>query len=155
MLAESVFNQSDGEVTKAYYASMNKKGIEGQLAVALFRAQKRSTAAKKYRRGAWRRDAYSVKNWSLSEVCRVLSAMQAFEMASEWGWKKDPNTPKFEWVLYCELPQGQCSFHSENRLNGPDFKGDWKPIPTSEQSILAFCDSIWDGKLEDIHQQAP
>lgn len=150
MLAALVFNQSDGEVTKAYYAAMNQKGIEGQLAVALFRAQKRSTAAKKYRRGQWRRDAYSVKNWSLSEVCRVLSAMEAFEMAPLWGWKRDRNTPGFEWVLYCALPAGQCSFHSSERLSGPNFPGEWEPMPGSEPSILSFCDSIWDGKLEDI-----
>jgi hypothetical protein len=150
MLAEQVFTQSDGDVTKAYYATMNAKGIFGQLAVALFRAQKRSTAAKKYRKGAWRRDAYSVKNWSLSEVCRVLDAMQAFELSPIWGWKRDPQTTAFEWVLYCELPDGQASFHSPERLNGPDFKGEWKPIPCSEESILKFCDSIWDGKIEDI-----
>jgi hypothetical protein len=154
MLAQLVFNQKDGEVTKAYYPAMNKKGIDGQLATALFGAQKRSTAAKKYRRGKWRHAAYDVKNWSLSEVCRVLNAMQAFEMAPAWGWKKDPNTPGFEWVLYVELyqglPQAQASFHSAERLSGPDFKGEWKPMPGSEASILAFCDSIWDGQLEDI-----
>ena len=150
MLAELVFNQSDGDITKGYYAAMNNKGIKGQLAVALFRAQKRSTAAKKYRRGKWRHAAYDIKNWSISEICRILNAMQAFEMAPEWGWKRDPNTPGFEWVLYVETPKGQCSFHSPDRLHGPDFKGEWKPIPNSEQSILAFCDSIWDGKLKDI-----
>ena len=150
MLAELVFRQKDGDVTKAYYATMNLKGLSGQLAVSLFRAQKRSTAAKTYRRGKWRHAAYDVKNWSLSEICRILSAMQAFELAPNWGWRRDPNTPNFEWVLYCDLPKGQASFHSSERLNGPDFKGDWKPIPGSEESILAFCDSIWDGKLEDI-----
>jgi len=150
MLAQSVFNQSDGEVTKAYYAAMNKNGLLGQLAVALFRAQKRSTAAKKYRKGAWRRDAYDVKNWSLSEICRVLDAMSAFELSPEWGWKKDLNTPGFEWVLYAELPTGQCSFHCADRLNGPDFKGNWKPECNSAISIFRFCDEIWDGALEDI-----
>ena len=150
MLARLVFNQSDGEVTKAYYAAMDAKGIQGQLATALFRAQKRSTAAKKYRKGSWRRDAYSVKNWSLSEVCRVLGAMQAFDMAPAWGWKQDLNTPAFEWVLYIETSHGQASFHSAERLGGPDFNGDWKPIPGSEESILAFCDSILNGKIEDI-----
>lgn len=99
MTAEQVFKQSDGEVTKAYYAEMNKRGLPGQLAVALFRAQKRSTAAKKYRKRAWTRDAYDVKNWSLSEVCRILNVMQAFESAPRWGWKRDPKTPGFEQVL--------------------------------------------------------
>jgi hypothetical protein len=150
MLAKLVFDQKNGDVTKAYYAEMNKKGLLGQLAVALFRAQKRSTAAKKYRKGSWKRDAYDVTNWSLSEICRVLNVMQAFEMFFSWGWKKDLNTPGYEWVLYVETPKGQASFHSSERLNGPDFNGEWKPIPCSEESILDFCDSIWDGKIEDI-----
>jgi len=49
MNASYVFRQNNGDTTKAYYAEMNGKGFLGQLAVALFRAQKRSTAAKKYR----------------------------------------------------------------------------------------------------------
>lgn len=150
MLARAVFNQNDGDVTKAYYAAMNKKGIQGELATALFRAQKRSTAAKKYRRGKFTRSAYDVKNWSLSEICRILSAMQAFEMAPEWGWKRDPNTPGYEWVLYVNILKGQASFHCASRLIGPDFQGEWKPFPSSEESILVFCDSVWDGELKDI-----
>jgi hypothetical protein len=91
--SEEIFNQQNGDVTKAYYAEMNAKGLPGQLAVALFRAQKRSTASKKYRGRRFTQDAYSVKNWSMSEVCRILGTMQAFESAPRWGWKRDPKTP--------------------------------------------------------------
>ena len=139
MTAREVFNQNDGEVTKAYYQEMNAKGWMGQLAVALFRAQKRSTAAKKYHRGRFKRDAYSVKNWSLSEVVRIL---QAFEHSIVWGWQEDPNTPGFEWVLYVELSTGQCSFHSASRLDGPPFLGSWDGLHASEKHIINFCDSI-------------
>ncbi len=107
--ASRVFNQNDGEVTKAYYVELNSKGLNGQLGVALFRAQKRSTAAKKYRGRKYRSAAYDVKNWSLSEVCRILDTMTAFEMAPKWGWKRDPGTPGYEWVLYVDLPTGQCT----------------------------------------------
>ena len=141
MLAASVFNQNDGDVTKAYYATMNAKGFKGMLAVALFRAQKRSTAAKRYRGRQYKSAAYDVKNWSLSEICRVLSIWPG---APEWGWKRDPNTPGYEWVLYVELPTGQCSFHSAGRLSGPDFKGKWRPGAGSLSNILEFCDSVWD-----------
>ena len=140
--AAEIFNQQNGDVTKAYYAEMNAKGLPGQLAVALFRAQKRSTAAKKYRGRRFTQDAYSVKNWSMSEVCRILGVMHAFESAPQWGWKRDPNTPGFEQVLYVELPTGQCSFHSADRLAGPDFTGEWSGIKNSTDVILAFCDSI-------------
>jgi hypothetical protein len=142
MNAEEVFKQSNGDVTKAYYAEMNQRGLPGQLAVALFRAQKRSTAAKKYRKGAWKRDAYDVKNWSLSEVCRVLTTMQAFESAPRWGWKRDQKTPGYEWVLYCDLPTGQCSFHSDDRLNGPDYPSDWDGVGMSQERICRYCNLV-------------
>lgn len=140
--AAEIFHQNDGDVTKNYYAEMNAKGLEGQLAVALFRAQKRSTAAKKYRRGKFRHSAYDVKNWSLSEVCRILTAMDDSLAAPRWGWKRDPNTPGFEWVLYCDLPTGQCSFHSAERLNGPDYRGEWDGGRGSERNICEYCDMI-------------
>ena len=140
--ASDVFHQQNGEVTKNYYAKMNSKGLPGQLAVALFRAQKRSTAAKKYRRGKFSHAAYDVKNWSLSEVCRILAVMQAFESAPRWGWKRDPKTSGYEWVLYVELPTGQCSFHSPERLNGPDYGGEWDGIGMSQERICRYCDLV-------------
>lgn len=144
MISEMIFNQQNGDVTKAYYAKLNGMGLAGQLAVALFRAQKRSTAAKKYRGRRFTRDAYEVKNWSLSEICRIAGCMSAFESSPVWGWKRDPATPGYEWVLYVELPTGQCSFHSPDRLNGPDFTGDWDSRIPSQTAITRYCDSVWE-----------
>jgi hypothetical protein len=144
--ARSVFDQSDGKVTTAYYAKMNAKGVLGQLAVALFRAQKRSIAAKTYRRGKWTRAAYDVKNWSLSEICRILSAT---ESKFQWGWQRDPNTPGYEWVLYVELPTGQVSFHSASRITGPLFSGHWDGKGLSKERILKFCDLIDSETLQE------
>jgi hypothetical protein len=140
-----VFRQNDGDVTRAYYAEMNALGPEGQLAVALFRAQKRSTAAKRYR-GGFRRDAYDVKNWSLSEVCRLAAALPF-----TWGWKQDPKIlfggrgelGEPSWVLYVDLPTGQVSFHSKDRFKGPDYLGQFDGAEgASEARICAFCDSV-------------
>lgn len=142
MRAREVFEQNDGEVTKAYYAELNAKGFLGQLGVALFRAQKRSTAAKSYRGRKFRHAAYDVKNWSLSEICRILSTN---EHDLKWGWKRDPNTPGFEHVLYVTLPTGQCSFHSADRLNGLEFSGDWDGKHLSRERIISFCDSVYFG----------
>lgn len=136
--ADRVFRQNDGEVTKAYYAKMNSMGVDGQLAVALFRAQKRSTAAKSYRGNKYRHAAYDVKNWSLSEICRILDSRPG----TSWGWKRDPGTPGYEWVLYVDLPTGQCSFHSADRLQGPDYSGDWDRSKASAERIIAFCDMV-------------
>ena len=139
MEAQYVFNQNSGDVTKAYYAEMNKLGPLGELAVALFRAQKRSTAAKRYRGRRFTRDAYEVKNWSLSEICRILTA---YKLPYQWGWKADPNTPGYEWVLYVELPQGQVSFHSAEKLQGPEYQGEWDGQKVSADRIQRFCDSV-------------
>jgi len=54
MTALEVFAQNNGEVTQAYYAKLAALGPGGEIAVALFRAQKRSVAAKKYRRSRYR-----------------------------------------------------------------------------------------------------
>jgi hypothetical protein len=142
--AWEIFRQNVGDVTKAYYELLNSKGVDGQLGVALFRAQKRSTAAKQYRGRRFRSAAYDVKNWSLSEICRILGARVG---PYRWGWKHDPNTPGFEQVLYVELPTGQCSFHSADRLAGPDFEGEWSGVHNSTEVILSFCDLAMTGEL--------
>jgi hypothetical protein len=139
--AIDVFLQNDGEVTKAYYAELNALGPAGQIAVALFRCQKRSTAAKRYRGGRFRRAAYDVKNWSLGELCRLLIA-HAAALGITFGWKKDPDQPFYPWVLYIELPQGQVSFHSPDRGAGPEFRCVWDGLKASQDRILEFCDAV-------------
>jgi len=142
--ASFVFHQQDGEVTKQYYAEMNSRGVSGQIAVALFRAQKRSSRAKDYRRGKYRRAAYDVKQWSMSELCRLL-ALHGKALGIRWGWKQDPKTVFGEepsWVLYRELPNGQVSFHSQDRGAGPEYSGDWDGKQLSKERIIAFCDSV-------------
>jgi len=143
--AVDVFHQKDGDVTKAFYAELATWGLRGELAVALFRAQKRSTAAKAYRRGRYRRAAYDVKNWSLSEICRLASRLGGVR----WGWGRDESAPGFEWVLYLDLPQGQVSFHSATRLSGPDYPGKFDgQRGASEPRILMFCDAVLSGASE-------
>jgi hypothetical protein len=139
LTAREVFEQKDGIVTQSFYNSLNTIGPMGRLATALFRAQKRSSAAKSYKRGKFRHAAYDVKNWSLGEVCRLLSSETR---TITWGWKRDPKTPGYEWVLYVELPEGQVSFHSPERGAGPDYLGEWDNSEKSTDRIIRFCDSI-------------
>lgn len=162
--AARVFHQQDGEVTRAYYAELNRLGPSGQFAVALFRAQKRSSAAKRYRGGGFRGAAYDVKTWSMGEICRLAPAHYALaipscrpeDLGELWGWKQDPKVlfggrgeeGEASWVLYVELPHGQASFHSPTRLgSGPDFRGVWDGIRgVGETRILAFCDLVMFGE---------
>jgi hypothetical protein len=137
--AVDIFTQNDGELTKAYYAKLAQCGHAGELAVALFRCQKRSSAAKKYRGGKFRHAAYDVKNWSLSEVARLL---QKDNLGMAWGWGYDENAPNFEHVLYVEIPTGQVSFHTGERLNGPAYSRPWDGFHMSKERICRFCDSV-------------
>lgn len=140
-----VLNQNNGDVTKAYYAELNERGPAGQVAVALFRAQKRSMAAKTYRHRKFKHAAYDVKSWSMGEVCRLLK-LHATTLGIRYGWKEDPDTVfgnEASWVLYVDLPQGQVSFHSPSRLEGPAYQSDWTGERMSAERIVQFCDSCF------------
>lgn len=144
MLAREIYETSDGAETKKFYALLEARGLAGALAVNLFRAQKSSARAKVYRggvrgHGSYRGMAYDRKDWALRNLCHVLSTQTD---GVKWGWRRDPNTPGFEWVLYLELPQGQVSFHSAARYEGPDYAGEWDGQHMSAARILAFCDSV-------------
>lgn len=148
MRALEVFQQSDGDVTKAFYADLAKRGPVGEIAVCLFRAQKRSTAAKKYRRGRFKHAAYDVKSWSMGELCKHLSAYGEL-LGIGWGWKQDPATVfgmDASWVLYVDIPEfGQCSFHSPNRFGGPEYVKEWDGRRCSADVVIQFADSVYSG----------
>lgn len=141
--ALEVYTQYDGEVTKAYYAELAAIGPLGEIAVALFRAQKRSSRAKTYRRSQHRRNSYDVKSWSLSEVCRLIE--QYKESGITYGWKQDHATVfgnEPSWVLYVDLPEGQVSFYSPDRGKGPEYEREWDGQKKSADRIIQFCDSV-------------
>ena len=145
MNAHDIFYQNDGDVTKNYYAELSKRLPLGPIAVALFRAQKRSSRAKDYRRGKWKRAAYDVKNWSIGELCRLLTEHGKIN----FGWQLDPATPGYGWVLYVDLPfgHGQCSFHNSHRGTGPDYKGRWDGAHLSAERIMKFCDQVFEHNI--------
>lgn len=144
MNASEVFATSDGAVTRAYYAKLLDLRL-GLIAVNLFRAQKCSTRAKLYRGGGYRGMAYERKEFSLRELGRALSGQTEIG----FGWKRDPKTihgldPM--WVMYVDLPNGQVSFHSPTRFEGPDYAGEWDGMRASERRILEFCDAVMEGR---------
>jgi hypothetical protein len=141
--AAAVFQGSAGEETKAYYACLTMSGPLGPLCVNLFRAQKCSERAKKYRGGvpgkaSFTKLAYDKKNWSMRLLCEFLENVPRIR----WGWKLDPKASFHQWVLYVDIPPGQVSFHAETRGGGPDYPGDWDGLHRSRERILAFCDAV-------------
>lgn len=147
MKAIEVYQGSDGDATKAYYALLMTLGPLGEIAVNLFRAQKCSTRAKAYRggirgKGRYKDMAYNRKDWSLGNLVGVLERL-GDRLGIVWGWGRDDSTPGFEWVLYVDLPTGQASFHAPARKSGPDYAGEWDGKHLSESRIIHFCDRVW------------
>lgn len=159
MRAIEVFAGSDAEATKAYYATLLKRGPAGQVAVNLMRAQKCSSRAKLYRGGirgvgSFRSMAYDTKNWAMANLCQVLEK-HGQKLKITFGWKRDPLVVFGQhpsWVLYIDLPQGQVSFHSPNRLSDHDYRGEWDKEHRSGERILVFCDSVHDHGLDGALQ---
>jgi hypothetical protein len=154
MDALEVYAGSDGEVTKRYYSLLALSGTIGSIGMNLFRAQKASARAKVYRggirgKGSYRQMAYDRKGWSMEQLCKVL-VLHAEEFGIRFGWKRDPKI-QFgpNWVLYVDLPEGQVSFHSPARYDGPDYPAEWDGIKdASVTRILAFCNRIVRERLE-------
>ena len=147
MLARYVWEQSNGTVTTSYYGQLATLGPIGVVALNLFRASKNSHRAKRYRggirgQGSYASMAYSRKQWSMTNLCNTLLE-HAKSLSITWGWKKDPAQEFHCWVLYADLPQGQVSFHTEQRGKGPDYLGDWDGQKLSTERILEFCDSVY------------
>jgi hypothetical protein len=145
--ATRVFRASDAVATHRFLKELGSRGPLGRLAAALFRCQKASSRAKKYRgkpgigRRPFRELAYGRKGeaiWSLTEVLRdpELAAMC-------WGWGSDFAQDQNPWVLYLDLPNGQVSFHSPVQGDGPDYPGSWDHSYSSETRIIEFCDAIF------------
>ncbi|OGF05223.1 MAG: hypothetical protein A2W00_04560 [Candidatus Eisenbacteria bacterium RBG_16_71_46] len=144
--AQEVYDGSDGDLTLRFYAELTQHGLLGKIAVCLFRAQKCSARAKVYRggirgKGSYRSMAYDRKGWSLSILCLFLCEHGA-ELGIRFGWGRDDSQPLNSWVLYVDLPQGQVSFHSPTRMQGPDYPGVWDGQQASEERIIAFAQTV-------------
>ena len=148
--ALAVFQGSDGDLTRRFYAELEKRGPIGLVAVNLFRAQKTSTRAKLYRggvrgRGSYKSMAYDTKRWSMENLVKVLT-LHGAALGIAFGWKEDTATvfgERASWVLYADLPQGQVSFHSPDRLAGPLYAGEWdKQHHLSAERVIQFADAV-------------
>ena len=130
----AVYEGSDGDATKAFYADLERCGPIGIVAVNLFLAQKCSSRAKAYRggngNGSYRSQAYDRKSWSIDNLCTVL-AEHAEALGILWGWGIDSAKSledPFRHVLYIETPHGQVSFHNRGRGSGPDRIKPWDGV---------------------------
>jgi hypothetical protein len=148
----AVYMGSDGGATKALYERLEKLGPAGLIAVNLFRAQKNSERAKSYSggirgRGSYRGMAYDRKEWAMGNLTTAL-ATHAAALSITWGWGIDENQEFHRHVLYVELPNGQVSFHTAERGEGPDAPRDWDGVRNaSPQRVCRFAADVLDGEI--------
>lgn len=133
----------DAQNTKIFYARLDRCGPLGTIAAHLMRVQKASYFAKRYRGGTTNGTryadlSYKRKNDSIDRMCAALA--QYANMP--YGWGRDENQPICRWVLYIELPQGQVSFHAQERGKGPHYLEKWDGAHRSLERITAFADSV-------------
>lgn len=148
-----IYEGSNGDATKALYAQLEALGPVGVIGLNLFRAQKCSSRAKVYRKGAWKREAYERKDWSLGLLDKALQE-HGDVLGIMWGWKVDPKQAFHCWVLYVDTPAGQCSFHTESRKSDRDYPHDWDGSQASETRILAWV-SLLMGEISELPALIP
>ena len=89
--AWNVYLSSKGGATRSYLCQLEKKGQIGRIAAQLFRAQKSSARAKRYRGGlehvSYTDLAYERKGECLQRLCELLSEDAC---GMRWGWQHDP-----------------------------------------------------------------
>ncbi len=142
----TVYHGSDGDATKALYASLEQLGPIGNIAVNLFRAQKNRARAKVYRGRRFKGAAYDRKQWALDNLAQALES-HAAECWMEWGWGTDLEQPFHKIVLYVDLPTGQVSFHTDRRGIGPDYPHAWDgKTNASANRIIRFVARVLTGR---------
>lgn len=141
MNAFEAFNVRDQSITCRFQNDLLSRGKIGQIAFGLFRAQKRSTLAKTYRRGM-RHKSYDAKNEALHYLDTCLT-LWADELGYRWGWQHDSQQEFHNQVLYFEDGVfGQASFHAQRASSNKRFEGKWDRRKASADVIIAFCDHV-------------
>lgn len=126
----AVYEGSNGDQTRALYRELEGLGPVGTVAVNLFRAHKTSGRAKDYRggdrRGSYRKQSYATKEWSLGNL---VAALTTDDVGLVWGWAIDEalrmRDDPHHHVLYVDLPTGQVSFHTGQRMGDRLYPGVW------------------------------
>lgn len=122
-----VYAGSDGDATRALYARLEALGPIGVIAVNVFRAQKCSERAKRYRGREFKSAAYERKQWSIDNLAAAL-LRHGETAAVGWGWAHDQSQEGHPHLLYIDLPTGQVSWHGGRRGPGPDYPGSWDKV---------------------------
>lgn len=141
-----VFGGSDGAATLALFEELKGCGPVGILATCLFRAQKAVNRARDIPIDSsphYPAMAHGRRLWALSQLLDYIRL--GYDGPSiAWGWRpSEDQHEKWPWILSMDLPQGQVSFRSAVRHQGPDYVGKWDGVKgANTQRILAFVNSV-------------
>jgi hypothetical protein len=142
----AVWSGSNGDATRALYSDLEAIGQIGFVATNLFRASKNSLRAKSYRRRSYKGQAYDRKQWAMDNLAAALSE-HAAALGITWGWGADTTQSFHSSVLYIDLPEGQVSYHTEARGDGPDYAGAWDGVRgVSDVRVCNFCIRVLSGE---------
>lgn len=145
-----IYFASNGAATLQLLNALRDIIPYGCIAAELLRLQKASSRAKDYRGGIERSDgnynsyrhlAYQAKAEALTILHNELNR-NSFGLC--WGWGIDPAQKQNPNVLFVDLPNGQVSFHSPQRMSGPDYELPWYGQESSEDRIISFCQKVLD-----------
>lgn len=159
-LAVDVYNSSEADLTRAYYALLERHGIVGNIATHVFRATKCSKQIAKhkhepqYRIGAIERKEYAINSLT------TLLWQHRFKIGYQWGWDIDHTNKEAPNVLYLTLPTGTIAFHSPNMPRGrfrkelqiaasvpAEYVGRYGDLRAMR--VFRFCDRIVAGEITD------
>ena len=143
--ATLAYHESDASRTKRLLRALTATGQLGRIASDLFRAQKSSARARSIE--AVSTGDPRIPSWPTGARARCwpLFAKRWSRMPRVWSGAGARTLPGIfaRWVLYVELPTGQVSFHSPDRLDGPVYPGAWDGMrDASAGRILRLCDQI-------------
>jgi hypothetical protein len=96
------------------------------------------------RKGYGRARSNDCSRYARKDQCLQAAVSIAMECPDlKWGWQVDPITPAYPHVVYFDLPQGQVSFHAQERGEGPEYAGTWagaRDIFPGDAAIPSWAD---------------
>jgi hypothetical protein len=98
--------------------------------------------------------AYERKQWAMENLTNVLT-QHAEVLGIVWGWGIDHKEQVHRHVLYIDTPEGQVSFHTEHRGNGPDYAGGWDgQAKVAPGRIVRWCSNLLSDTAEKTLDKA-
>ena len=144
------FYCSDAPASRRLCNDLDSKGLIGELASLLFRAQKARKQARNYSgvapvSGRPYRDYSKDRMREMLDKAICLLQARATAFGIPWGWRRDDSSGKPPWVLQIDLPSGPVAYRLPYRHVGPDYGGCLEGDSLNDHRVAEFCAGVLDG----------